>query len=247
MGDRTLPKFAKRDNALFLGMDTCTRWLNLALLGKGGETLAQVHEEVQTHTTRLVPALEALFLQTGRAATELVAIGVVLAPGSFTGLRVGLAAAEGLSAALGVPAFGVDSLTALALRSEGQGEGVALLDARRRQVYARRFRRVSRLVTALGEPAALDPSEAMHFERSDWAIGDGCPLVSAWPSRCLLQPEVPNLALSAAAHAREQAESGRPWTALVPIYVRAPDAREPGKMMDGRIGRGGASMGHGEN
>ena len=229
MGERRFPDPETRHLGLFLGLDTCTRWLNLALLGNDGTVLAQAHQEVETHTTRLVPALDALFLEAGRAATELVAIGVVLGPGSFTGLRVGLAAAEGLSAALRVPTFGIDSLTALALRSEGQGEGVALLDARRRQVYARRFRRVSGLVTSLGEPVALDPSEAIHFERSDWAIGDGVPLVSAWPSRCLLQPEVPNLAVSAAAHARDQVESGGSGTALVPLYVRAPDAKEPGK------------------
>ena len=229
MGDRPFPNSATGHGGLFLGMDTCTRWLNIALLGDNGELLAQVHEEVQTHTTRLVPALDALFLKAGRAATELAAIGVVLGPGSFTGLRVGLAAAEGLSAALGVPAFGVDSLTALASRSEGQGEGMALLDARRKQVYARRFRREGGVVAALEEPAALDPSEALHYENCGWAIGDGVPLVSSWSSGCLLQPEIPNLALSAAAHAREQAESGKPRTALVPLYVRAPDAKEPGK------------------
>jgi tRNA threonylcarbamoyladenosine biosynthesis protein TsaB len=229
MGERRFPDPETRHLGLFLGMDTCTRWLNLALLGSEGEVLAQVHEEVQTHTTRLVPALQALFVEARRAAAELGAIGVVLGPGSFTGLRVGLAAAQGVSAALGVPTFGVDSLTALALRSEGQGEGVALLDARRRQVYARRFRREGSLVTALGEPAALDPSEAIHFDRSDWAIGDGVPLVSAWPSRCLLQPAVPNLALSAAAQARVGLASGQEGSALVPLYVRAPDAKEPGK------------------
>ena len=228
MGESLPQKSSARHFGLVLGLDTCTRWLNLALLGDDGELLAQAHEEVQTHTTRLVPALEALFLEAGRAPRELVAIGVVLGPGSFTGLRVGLAAAEGLSAALGVPAFGIDSLAALAMRSDGQGEGVALLDARRRQVYARRFRREGVLVTALAEPAALDPAEAVHFERSAWAIGDGVPLVSSWPPRCVLQPEVPNLALSAAWHAKEHAESGVPGTALAPLYVRAPDAKLPG-------------------
>jgi len=214
---------------LFLGMDTCTRWLNLALLGNDGKLLAQVHEQVQTHTTRLVPALDDLFIESGCSATDLSAIGVVLGPGSFTGLRVGLAAAEGLAAALHLPTFGLDSLTALALCSEGHGEGVALLDARRRQVYSRRFSREKGLVVAFGEATALDPTEAAHFESCEWAIGDGVPLVSAWLPSCLLQPEVPNLAVSAAGHAREQFGSGQPGTDLTPLYVRGPDAREPGK------------------
>lgn len=216
-------------DGLILGMDTCTRWLNLALMATGGEVLAQVHEQVPTHTTRLVPALDELFQQAGRLKGDLAAIGVVHGPGSFTGLRVGLAAAEGLAAALRIPAYGLDSLSALALRSEGSGEGMAVLDARRREVYARRFRKNGRQVVALDEPAALDPTEPAQFSGSAWAIGDGVPLVCAWPSSCQLQPAVPNLAVSAADHARERVASGQPEIALAPLYVRAPDARAPGK------------------
>lgn len=216
-------------DGLILGMDTCTRWLNLALVGNGGEVLAQVHEQVPTHTTRLVPALDELFQVAGRPKGGLAAIGVVQGPGSFTGLRVGLAAAEGLAAALCIPAYGLDSLSALALCSEGAGEGMAVLDARRREVYARRFRKNGRQVVALDEAAALSPTEPAHFAGSAWAIGDGVALVCAWPSSCLLQPVVPNLAVSAAAHALEMWALGKAGTTLAPLYVRGPDARVPGK------------------
>ncbi len=213
---------------LFLGMDTCTRWLNLALMGNGGEVLAQFHEEVPTHTTRLVPALGDLFLRTGRSKSDLAAIGVVLGPGSFTGLRVGLAAAEGLAAALGVTTYGLDSLSALALCSGGSGEGMAVLDARRRRVYARRFRKEGGQTVALDAAADLDPAERIHFAGCEWAIGDGVGLVHAWPASCLLEPEVPNLAVPAAAHARGLFASGHAGTALAPLYVRGADVRAPG-------------------
>ena len=211
---------------IYLGLDTCTRWLNLALTADGEEVLAQVHEQVPTHTTRLVPALDDLFIRAGRPKGDLAAIGVVLGPGSFTGLRVGLAAAEGLAAALRIPAYGLDSLSALALCGEGSGEGMAVLDARRKQVYARRFSKSGRQVLALDAAADLDPTEPLRFAGSEWAIGDGVPLVCAWPASCLLQPEIPNLAVPAAAHAREAYASGQPGTALAPLYVRGPDVRK---------------------
>jgi tRNA threonylcarbamoyladenosine biosynthesis protein TsaB len=211
-------------------MDTCTRWLNLALVGREGEVLAQVHEEVQTHTTRLVPALDALFLKTGLTATALAAIGVVLGPGSFTGLRVGLAAAEGLSAAVHAPTFGIDSLTALAEAASGEGEGIALLDARRARVYACRFRRENGRTTALGEPLELDPKVPFpDCWNPAWAVGDGVPLVGAWPDECALQPVIPNLAIPAARVALVRLIAGEAVSPLMPLYVRQPDAKEPGK------------------
>jgi tRNA threonylcarbamoyl adenosine modification protein YeaZ len=218
------------ERSLVLGIDTCTRWLNLALLDRSGEVLGEVHEQVPTHATKLVAGIESL-LPTGlgqRAA--LAAVGVVLGPGSFTGLRVGLAAAEGLAAALTVPVFGLDSLTALALCTKGEGEGLALLDARRNQVYAARFSAKGGRAEALGEARATSPGDlGGEVSRCDWAIGDGVGSVTGWPGPCLLEPAVPNLALPAARRAWEALQDGSLPTELTPLYVRPPDVREPGE------------------
>ncbi len=212
-----------------VGIDTCTRWLGLALLDRAGGLVGQVHERVETHTTRLVSALEAMLSTAGVPRGRIAAVGAVRGPGSFTGLRVGLAAAEGLSLALGVPAFGLDSLTALAMASAQEGEGVSLLDARRSQVYCRPFLNSGGATRALGEPQAMAPAEVPErFDHTRWAIGDGVPLVPRWPPDCTLVAEVPNLAIPAARHALRLVAAGEAGTDLEPLYVRAPDARLPG-------------------
>ncbi len=213
---------------LILGLDTCTKWLNLAVLGEDGDVRAQVQEEVLTHTTRLVPALDALLRKSGFRREELAAVGAVLGPGSFTGLRVGLAAAEGLSKALGVPAFGVDSLTALAEAGAGEGLGWALLDARRRQVYARLFQKGPQGTRPMGGLLAVSPDDVLALSSEPaWAVGDGAPLVGTWPSACRVQPAIPNLAIPAARAARIALAAGRVPVFLLPLYVRAPDAQKP--------------------
>lgn len=214
---------------IVVGIDTCTRWLGLAVADGKGLLLGQVHERVETHTTRLISSLDAMFSAAGIERRQLAAVGVVRGPGSFTGLRVGLAAAEGLSQALGVPAFGLDSLTALAMASGEEGEGLAILDARRSQVYCCRFINSTGGTRPLGEPSALAPGDVLA-RRSPvlWAIGDGVPLVPDWPSGCRLYPDVPNLAVPAARHALALLESGGAGGGLEPLYVRGPDARLPG-------------------
>ena len=219
-----------------LGIDTCSKWLNLALVDGDGEVLGEVHEQVPTHATKLVAGIEALLPSGSPDKGSLAALGVVLGPGSFTGLRVGLAAAEGLSAALGLPVFGIDSLSALALSSSGEGEGLALLDARRRQVYAGRFLRRAGKAAALGEPEALPPHELDEaVSNCAWAIGDGVGMVRGWRAACLLEPGIPNLALPAARSALEALRAGSEPAILTPLYVRPPDVREPGeKELTGR-------------
>ena len=212
--------------ALILGVDTSTFWLNLALVGRDGRPLAEHHEKVKTHATHLVPALEELMRAAGADRSDLAGLGVVVGPGSFTGLRVGLASAEGLCQALGIPAHGMDSLTALAHCSAGEGEGVALLDARRSQVYAARFLRRGGGVTRLGGIRCAPPGQALaEAAAPSWAIGDGVPLVSGWPEECVLDPQVPNLAKPAALFALERMTLGAPGERLEPLYVRPPDVR----------------------
>lgn len=212
-----------------MGIDTCTRWLGLAVADGEGVLLGQVHERVDTHTTRLVSSLDAMFSAAAMDRDQVVAVGVVRGPGSFTGLRVGLAAAEGLSQALGVPAFGLDSLTALAMSSGEEGHGLALLDARRSQVYCCRFVNSSGETRALGEPSALAPGDVLsRLGPVLWAIGDGVPLVPDWPAGCRLSPGVPNLAVPAARHASALLRDGETGGGLEPLYVRGPDARLPG-------------------
>lgn len=211
-----------------LGIDTSTFWLNLALVDGSGAVQAERHEFVKTHTTRLVPALDALLEEARADRSRLLALGVVVGPGSFTGLRVGLAAGRALGQALGIPAFGMDSLTALAHASQGEGEGLALLDARRAQVYAARFLRRQGRVERRSDTRSVAPEEVLQGFSPAWAIGDGVGLVPGWPRGCRLDPAVPNLALPAARAALDRLGRGEAGDPIAPLYVRPPDVRGSG-------------------
>ena len=95
-------------------------------------------------------------------------IGVTVGPGSFTGLRVGLAFAQGLGAALDLPVVGISTLEALARSADrGTGTTAAVIDARRGQVYLQRFRGAALVggsaeAATMPDPAALALLTAVH-------------------------------------------------------------------------------------
>ena len=223
---------------LTLGIDTCTRRLHLALLDRGNEVIGEVARDVRTHTGLLTPMVEVLLEGAGSSVGDLEAIGVVSGPGSFTGLRIGLATAAGLGSGLHVPVHGLGSLEALARFLETVGQGLALLDARRSEVYVQSFRRAESGVRVLTEPAAMPPGEILvRFPSPAWAVGDGVPLVDHWPAACSLIPRVPNLAVPAARAALEAVKAGGEPAPLEAVYVRDPDVRPSGRFSGGVMRR----------
>lgn len=154
-------------------------------------------------------------------------IGVTVGPGSFTGLRVGLAFAQGLGAALDRPVVGVSTLDALAA-SAGEARAVAaLIDARRGQVYAR--------VWIDGAP--MGPAEPLTLEQAAdrvAALGRGAVLIGS--GAALLTEAAPDAVTvpldgpAPEALARLTAAAD-PATALPrPLYLRAPDATPPSRL-----------------
>jgi tRNA threonylcarbamoyladenosine biosynthesis protein TsaB len=115
---------------LVLGINTVGEDCEAALVG--GSTLAELSEPMSNgHDARLAPLIGRLMRDAGRPFADLDRIAVIVGPGSFTGIRVGVAFARGLSLSLGIPAAGVTSLEALeGLPSTGPVLG--LLPAKRR-------------------------------------------------------------------------------------------------------------------
>lgn len=128
---------------VYLGIDSATSFLSLALWSTARGLLAEVREDVgRDHAARIVLELQRLFDRAGTEPGAVAGIGVGVGPGSYTGVRVGLATAKGLARAWGVPLGGASTLAALGLAGLRPGEtGVAALDARRGNVYAALFRR----------------------------------------------------------------------------------------------------------
>ncbi|MEI9939797.1 MAG: tRNA (adenosine(37)-N6)-threonylcarbamoyltransferase complex dimerization subunit type 1 TsaB [Pseudomonadota bacterium] len=121
-----------------LGIESSSRRGSVALL-EGERVVASVeHEQPNSHAERLLPMLEQLLAEAGWPKSSLDRLGVGVGPGSFTGLRAGIALAEGLSVGLDRPLWGVGSLLAMArgALAEHSGPCCALLDARRNELFA---------------------------------------------------------------------------------------------------------------
>lgn len=122
---------------MLLAIDTSTRQAGIALYDDTHGLIAETGwHSANRHTEELMPAIAQMLGRAGVTARELTAVGVALGPGSFTGLRVGLAAAKGLALAQGLKLLGVPTLDIVAYPHQAQPVPVvALLQAGRGRVY----------------------------------------------------------------------------------------------------------------
>jgi tRNA threonylcarbamoyladenosine biosynthesis protein TsaB len=208
---------------LVLGLDTCLNACSVAVLD-GERVLAHVTEAMaRGHQERLAPMAQAAMAEAGVPFASLQRIGATVGPGSFTGLRVGVAFAKGLGSALSIPAVGVGSLEALA--AEASGLVAAAIDARRDQIYLQVFDDGEALmapdVLPIGTAAARLVELGMG--RALTLVGSGAPLLAeAAPGATVFMPEGCD-----ARHVARLA-AARPATPIRPLYLRAPDAKLPG-------------------
>jgi tRNA threonylcarbamoyladenosine biosynthesis protein TsaB len=206
---------------LVLGLDTCLNACSAAVV-EGGRVLADRRELMaRGHQERLAPLVREVMAEAGAAFDRLDRVAVTVGPGSFTGLRVGVAFAKGLGSALGVPAVGVGALEALAAGREGTV--VALIDARREQAYVQVFRD-GRALTApdvLPLGAAAARVAELSAERLTF-VGPGARLLAgAFPDGEIVELDGCDPAAVATIGA------ARPVAPLKPLYLRAPDAKLP--------------------
>jgi len=159
---------------LLLALDTSTLAGSVALLEDElvrGEVSLNMGRK---HTERLLPGMDWLLQELELEPKQLQAIAVGIGPGSFTGLRVGLATAKGLALSLEIPLVGILSLDAIAWPVRFYpGTILALIDARKGQVFARFYQGGNEL-SPLSEPMVLDP-EALpaKIPEKTLAVGEG--------------------------------------------------------------------------
>jgi tRNA threonylcarbamoyladenosine biosynthesis protein TsaB len=152
-------------------------------------------------------------------------IGVTVGPGSFTGLRVGLAFAKGLGLALGKPCVGVSVLEALAASEPGADLTVAAIDARRGQLYVQAFVDGRAVMAPDALPVALAAARVAEFAGAGRTsiVGSGAPLLEGLiaGARIIARAAPDPVALARLAMTRTPAPPR-------PLYLRAPDAKLPG-------------------
>jgi tRNA threonylcarbamoyladenosine biosynthesis protein TsaB len=148
-------------------------------LAQGGQVLGEVMLNASTtHSRRLVPAIDFLLTQAGKSRKDLQGLAVTIGPGFFTGLRVGLATAQGLALGLGLSVCPVSSLRLLAEGLGGwRGRIWAVADARREMVYAAAFKSQRPGLERLQADAAMPPARlAQALEPPALLVGDGARL-----------------------------------------------------------------------
>jgi len=195
-----------------LVIDCATAACSVALI-EGDHLIDERHELVgRGHAERLVPLVQEL-LGDRRPSSILVDCG----PGSFTGVRVGLAAAHGLAIGWRAPLHGFSSLAVIAAAAEGSGELAVALQAGHGQLFVQSYDRGP--LTPLDELRSLSPADAAAAIGSSLVVGSGAEtLVNARGFGRALD------ALPRAANCRLLPESLRTLTPR-PIYGRAPDAK----------------------
>lgn len=140
---------------MILALETATLATSVALL-RGEDLVAEwTAVDPQPHSERLLPAVDALLRGVGASLADVDGFAVSIGPGSFTGLRIGIATVKGLAFGSGRPVAAVPTLEALALGGcDGSAPVAALLDARRGEVYVAIFDAAG---VALGPEAVLTP------------------------------------------------------------------------------------------
>lgn len=126
---------------LILGIETATHWCAVALWNDRGPLASHSFVNAMELSRRLVPTIEALLSDEGLKPEDLTGIAVSIGPGSFTGLRIGVATAKTMAQVLGIPIIGVETMDVIALTYESlrrAGTRLAVtLTSRRGQYYVR--------------------------------------------------------------------------------------------------------------
>jgi tRNA threonylcarbamoyl adenosine modification protein YeaZ len=212
---------------LVLAFDTATSAVTVALSewAPGEPPRLRAESKVvdrRRHAEVLTPAIATVLGDAQVSRSELSVIAVGVGPGPYTGLRVGLVTARTLGAVLRIPVHGVCTLDALAWESGRTEPFVVATDARRKEVYWARY---ASSTTRVSGPAVSKPAEVAATGLP--VVGEGAQLYSdALNGHGPLLPSAG--AIAELVVARLSGEEGPDLLPPEPLYLRKPDAREPG-------------------
>lgn len=220
---------------LILALESSAKAASVALCRDGALIAQTVQCSGLTHSRTLLPMTEDLLKNAGSSLAEVDVIAVAHGPGSFTGVRIGVAAAKGLAWGAQKPTVGVSTLEAMAWHGLAAGEGALVcpvMDARRSQVYNALFEIRSGKPERLCEDRAISLdalcAELEKTKKCTFLVGDGATLCY---NTCL-EHDVPavlapaNLVQQSAWGVAMAAAGREPGTAdlLLPVYLRLSQA-----------------------
>lgn len=227
-----------------LAVDTSGPVCGVAILTEDGIRHESAVVNQKTHSVNLLPMIDNAFQSTGLTIQEMDRLAVVVGPGSFTGVRLGVSTVKGLAHGAGKPCVAVNALEAMAAGISGfDGVVCPIQDARAGQVYGAAFS------VGGARPERLMPDTPMKLEEYAEKIstlgsrflflGDGMPVHRAKLQALLgdravfAQPQQAFLRPAAVAYLASLAEETVDYLTLMPLYLRAPNAALNKKLTEG--------------
>ena len=220
-----------------LALETSAKAVSAAV-SEEGKILASGYQDTGlTHSRTLMPIVEHILKNTGLTMADMDAVAVAAGPGSFTGIRIGVAAAKGLAFGADKPTIGVSTLAAMA-RSVAFSDGLVIcaMDARRKQIYNALFEAKDGQLTRLTDDRAIALTDLAEELRTDprpmTVVGDGAKLCHTFLTEagisCRMAPPhlVMQNATGVALEAESMAAAGKTVSAqaLEPVYLRPAQA-----------------------
>lgn len=220
-----------------LALETSAKAVSAAVTEDGKVLCAGYQDTGLTHSRTLMPIVEHILKNTGLTMAEMDAVAVAAGPGSFTGIRIGVAAAKGLAFAADKPIAGVSTLAAMA-RNVAFSDGLIIcaMDARRNQIYNALFEANAGTLTRLTDDRAISLADLLEELKNEFrpmtVVGDGAKLCFEYLTdngiSCRMAPPhlVMQNAMSVALEAERLANENQLVSAqsLEPVYLRPAQA-----------------------
>ncbi len=216
-----------------LAIETSTPGASVALVEDATTLAAASRIDPRGHATFLVPAIDFCFDQVGWSPSALDAVAVDIGPGLYTGIRVGVATAQGLAAAFGIPVIPAVSTDAIALEARTAHRLIwAVIDVRRGELAVARYQPVPGGVVRATDPELVRPevlrAQLDSAPEDSLVVGD----TGALPEGLLSglhrvktgRPRYPYaVALAEVARGKYEKDEFVPSTEIRPMYLREPD------------------------
>jgi len=192
----------------WFGIDCSGVMAEISLVAPDGREFS-VREDTPRQADVIFPMLEEILSDAKITINEITAIGAITGPGSFTGIRVGLAFAQGLADGLDIPAYGLGAFDAI--RGEKEEIEIIVLESKRAELYVQHD----------GKTEMLLPEQILQLADNDKSIIHNLTSDSIFP----LASRISHLAAAAARHAKKSFEQTTPGEILAPYYLREADAK----------------------
>jgi len=209
---------------LVVGFDTATEAVSVAL-HDGERVVSEAFAlDARRHSELLTPMIAKVMADAGAARGDLTGVAVGVGPGPYTGLRVGVVTARVLGSVLGLPVYGVCSLDILAAAAAAGTEFLVATDARRREVYWARYDASGRRLEgpAVGRAGSIPGAGELPVA----GAGGSLYPEAFGPVIAPMYPDARTLCEIVAE--RPPGLARPPLLSAEPLYLRRPDAREPG-------------------